>query len=165
MTSRSALRRYLSVLLVGGLTATAASGDVVRLSEPVEETDTYETFGSPLPEQPVAISLGTLLDNGPQYLDQAVVVQTRVARVCQAKGCFFIAQEGAHAARVSFKDYSFFVPSDISGRTVTLAGSLIRREVTEEQAAHLNDDAGGGNAVRPGAQYEIVATSVRVPRS
>ena len=165
MIVRSAWLRYLGVLLAGGLMATAASGDVVRLSEPVEETDTYETFGSPLPGQPDAISLGTLLDNGPQYLDRAVVVQTRVAQVCQAKGCFFIAQEGAHAARVSFKDYSFFVPSDISGRTVTLAGSLIRREVTEAQAAHLNDDAGGGNVVRPGAQYEIVATSVRVPRS
>lgn len=162
---KSARLRHPCLLLMLALTASAASGDVVRLSEPVEATETHETFGSPLPEQPDEISLTTLLDNGQQYLDQAVVVRTRVAQVCQAKGCFFIAQDGAHAARVSFKDYSFFVPSDISGRTVTLAGSLVRRELSEEQAAHLNDDAGGSDVVRAGAQYEIVATSVRVPRT
>ena len=110
------------------------------------------------------IDLGTLLDNSSQYLDKEVLVETRVAQVCQAKGCFFIAQKGAHAARVSFKDYSFFVPSDISGRTVTLAGSLVRRELSDAQAEHLNEDAGGGTAIQSGAQYEIVATSVRVPR-
>jgi len=162
---KSARLRHPCLLLMLALTASAASGDVVRLSEPVEATETHETFGSPLPEQPDEISLATLLDNGLQYLDQAIVVRTRVAQVCQAKGCFFIAQDGAHAARVSFKDYSFFVPSDISGRTVTLAGSLVRRELSEEQAAHLNDDAGGSDVVRAGAQYEIVATSVRVPRT
>jgi hypothetical protein len=156
--------RTLGTLLAGLLAATSLSADVVRLSEPVAATEAYETFGSPLPEQPAAISLGTLLDNGSEYLGEAVVIRTRVAQVCQAKGCFFIAQEGAHAARVSFKDYSFFVPSDISGRTVTLAGSLVRRELSEEQAAHLNDDA-ESDAVRAGAQFEIVATSVRVPRT
>lgn len=66
-----------------GLAAVSASADVVRLSEPVLETESFETFGSPLPEQSEAVSLGTLLDNGSQYLDQAVVVRTRV---CQAQG-------------------------------------------------------------------------------
>ena len=158
------LLRSIQVALISALVAVPVSADVVRLSEPVESTDSYETFGAPLPTQPDVIILEALLENTDQYQDQPVLVQTRVAQVCQAKGCFFIAQEGPHAARVSFKEYSFFVPSDISGRTVTLAGSLIRRELTEEQASHLNEDAGAEAAVRPGAQYEIVATSVRVPR-
>ena len=151
------------LIVAGALIGRAAWADVVRLSDPVETTDTYETFGSPLPEGAEVISLGTVLENSAEYLDQPVLIRTRVAQVCQAKGCFFVAQEGAHAARVSFVDYSFFVPSDISGRTVTLAGSLIERELSEAQAAHLNDDV-GAEAVRPGIQLEIVATSVRVPR-
>lgn len=158
------LLQSLQAALFSGLIVVNVSADVVRLSEPVESTDTYETFGSPLPEQKDVIGLGTLLADSARYLDKDVLIRTRVAKVCQAKGCFFIAQEGADSARVSFTDYSFFVPSDISGRTVTLAGSLIRRELSEAQAAHLNEDAGGGRAIQSGAQYEIVATSVRVPR-
>ena len=164
MIQRSIQLRSLSAMLAFALLAGVASADVVRLSEPVHATETFETFGSPLPEQADVISLATLLDDNARYLDQAVLVRTRVAKVCQAKGCFFIAQEGPHSVRVSFKDYGFFVPTDISGRTVTLAGSLVRRELSEAQAAHLNEDAGGGEAIRSGAQYEIVATSVQVPR-
>ena len=152
------------MLLTGLLLALGASADVVRLSEPVEVTATYETFGAPLPGSPAPLTLGELLENGADYLDREVLIETRVAQVCQAKGCFFIAQEGTHAVRVSFKDYSFFVPSDISGKTVTLAGSLIRRELSDAQAAHLNEDAGGEKVVQAGAQFEIIASSVRIPR-
>lgn len=155
---------YLVLVMSTLVLSVSANADVVRLSEPVESTDTYETFGAPLPEHPAPLALGELLENGADYLDQEVLIETRVAQVCQAKGCFFIAQQGPHAVRVSFKDYSFFVPSDISGRTVTLAGSLIRRELSDAQAVHLNEDAGGGKTVQPGEQFEIVASSVRVPR-
>ena len=163
--NRIALRSISLILIVSGALASAVvSADVVRLSEPVEATEAYETFGSPLPDAAEVIGLGTLLDNGSQYLDQDVLVETRIAQVCQAKGCFFIAQEGAHSVRVSFKDYSFFVPTDISGRTVTLAGALVVRALSEAQAEHLNADAGGGNKIQAGTQYEIIASSVRVPR-
>lgn len=165
MVRQTSRRRHPALLLACGLLCGVANADVVRLSEPVEATDTYETFGAPLPLDPRApgpIPLSTLLTNGAEHLDSPILVETRVAQVCQAKGCFFIAQEGAHAARVSFQDYRFFVPSDISGRTVILAGSLLRRDLSAAQAAHLNADAGDDDAIRPGAQYEIVATSVRV---
>lgn len=137
---------------------------VVRLSDPVESTDDYETFGAPLPKSGQALNLSEVLGNGESYLGKEILVSTRVAQVCQFKGCFFIAQDGKHVARVSFKDYSFFVPSDISGRDVTLAGRLQSRDLSVEQAAHYNDDIDDPQALKPGQQYEIVATSVRVPR-
>lgn len=137
---------------------------VIRLSDPVESTDDYETFGSPLPDPGQALDLSEVLGNGESYLGKEILVSTRVAQVCQFKGCFFIAQDGKHVARVSFKDYSFFVPSDISGREVTLAGRLQSRDLSAEQAAHYNEDIEDSKALKPGQQYEIVATSVRVPR-
>lgn len=152
------------ILLAAATLSGSVGADVVRLSEPVEQTDTFETFGAPLPQGLEPIPLAQLLERKSSYLDQPVLVRTRITKVCQVKGCFFIAQEGDHAARVSFKDYGFFVPTDISGRIVTLAGALVRQELSEAQAAHLNEDAGGGQSIQPGAQYEIVATSVRVPR-
>ena len=91
----------------------------LRLSEPVAEDASSETFGSPLDEGLTPITLGQALAEPAKYFNQTVAVETKVGKVCQKKGCFFIAQQGSNSMRVSFKDYSFFVPTNISGQTVT----------------------------------------------
>lgn len=155
----------LGLAVQSPLAATDAAG-VVRLSEPVQVTDEYETFGNLLPDDAPIVPLAELLGDPDEYLGRDVIVRTRVAQVCQKKGCFFIAQDGEHVARVSFVDYSFFVPSNISGRTVTLAGRLVQKELTAPQAEHLSADLGEGadsDALQAGPRFEIVATAVRVP--
>lgn len=138
---------------------------VIRLSEPVEATETYETFGAAMPATVDPVALSTLVANHQNYANESVVVEARVAKVCQKKGCFFIAKDGATTVRVSFKDYGFFVPTDISGRDVILVGELRQVELSEEQAAHLEEDMGSASvAVAPGPQFEIVASAVRVPK-
>ena len=154
-----------SLLACGIIVAQLAiAGDVIRLSEPVEVTATHETFGAPMPNEVEPISLAELLENAPTTATDAVVVEARVAKVCQKKGCFFIAQDGDTVVRVSFKDYGFFVPTDINGRNVTLMGELQRVERSAEEAEHFAEDLGGADAdIVPGPQFEIVATAVRVP--
>lgn len=77
----------------------------------------------------------------------------------------FIAQDGDTVMRVSFADYSFFVPTDISGRRVVMIGELVAREQTPEQAGHNAKDPGASDdTLRPGKVWELVATSVRIPR-
>ena len=142
------------------------NGGVIRLSEPVEVTDTHETFGSAMPESVEPVSLSMLVANHGDYIGKSVAVETRVSKVCRKKGCFFIAQDGATVVRVSFKDYSFFVPTDIGGQQVTLMGELQLKEVSAEQAEHYAADLGAESAeMAPGPQFEIVATAVRVPIS
>lgn len=167
MAGNASLNRSLLSLL-GALVCCAGAwaGDagVIRLSEPVEATDEYETFGAPLPAADV-MRLAAVIEDADRYANTDVQITTRVKQVCQKKGCFFVAQDGPHVARVSFKDYGFFVPTDISGRTVTLHGVLKRKELSEAQAEHFNEDAGKPGAFRSGPEYEIVAISVRVPRA
>jgi len=160
-------RRLLCVAAFVSIGSLAlAEPEVIRLSEPVEATDAYEIYGAAMPEHQQPIPLATLLDNPDDYCDKSVVVVARVSEVCQKKGCFFIAKDGAATVRVSFKDYGFFMPTDIGGRRVTLVGELTRHNVSAEQAAHLKEDLGSDDAaVSEGLQYEIVATAVRVPRS
>lgn len=142
------------------------AGAPVRLSEPVVVTDEYETFGEPLPASGKVLSLAELLSGADEYLGQTVQVDTRIAQVCQKKGCFFIAQEGATTARVSFKDYGFFVPSDSSGKRVRLAGVLQRQNVSTGDAQHMNEDLGTADErIVPGPTFSIVASAVRIPRS
>ena len=153
-----------ALMLVSPLGAANDDGAAVRLSEPIEATDTHETFGARLPEEGPELALAELLADAGRYLGREVKLTTQVAQVCQRKGCFFIAQDAEVTARVSFRDYGFFVPSDISGRTVTLAGKLQRKDVSADQADHYNEDMQAESVMEPGPQYEIVATAVRVPR-
>ncbi len=150
----------LATLLLASMTY--AEG--LRLSEPVAEDEVSETFGERLDENLPTMSLGQLVAAAEQHLEQPVLVETRVGKVCQKKGCFFLATEGDLAVRVSFRDYGFFVPTDTGGKTVTLSGRLVQREVSAEQAAHFNSDLDSG-AVAAGVVYEIVADGVRVPKA
>ena len=149
------------------LFAQVAGAEVTRLSEPVAVTDDAEIFGAPLDESARATSLEALLDSPGDFVDTAVKVDARISQVCQKKGCFFIAQDGESVARITFVDYSFFVPTDSGGKTVTIVGTFDRQTLSEDQARHYAQDAGGDPArVRgPQAEYSIVATSVIVPRS
>ena len=141
------------------------AADVVRLSEPVEQTATHEIFGAPMPSMEAIQTLGQLVANAERYLDENVVLKTRIAKVCQKKGCFFIATDGAMTARVTFKDYEFFFPTDAGGKTVALAGTFSRKALSAEQAAHYAKDLGDEPATdAPKFEYVIVATSVSIPK-
>jgi hypothetical protein len=152
-------------LLTAGASLAADETKAIRLSEPVEQTADSESFGAPLDESIPAVTLEALAAGGDEYVGQAVRVVARVAKVCQKKGCFFVAQDGSSVMRVSFKDYGFFVPTDISGKRVTFVGEVVARDVSPDEAAHYSEDLGSEEKMlKPGKTYEIVATSVRVPR-
>ncbi|MDJ0654072.1 MAG: DUF4920 domain-containing protein [Xanthomonadales bacterium] len=151
-------------LIVSG---TCWAGEVVRLSEPVAETDTHEIFGSPLPESDQILQLAELIGHSDRYLGQEVMVSTQITKVCQKKGCFFIAQDGDAMARITFKDYGFFVPTDSAGKSVMLAGVFSRQELSAEKAQHLAEDMGETpqEPLTAGFEYAIEATSVSIPKS
>lgn len=141
------------------------AAETIRLSEPVEVTETSEVFGAALDDKSPGLSLKQLLADQDALDGKEVRVTTRVAKVCQKKGCFFIATEGAASARVSFVDYSFFVPTDSGGKEVTLVGTFKRQMLDAAQAAHYADDVGDSAPANtePVMEYAIVATSVIIP--
>ena len=145
----------------------AATAQVIRLSEPVQVTDTYEVFGSVVGEMGDTLRLSELIEREVEFLDKEVHVTARVAKVCQKKGCFFVAQDGDAVARVTFVDYSFFVPTDSGGKDVTIVGTFGKQTLSEEKARHYARDEGGDaeSVVGPRSEYSIVATSVIVPKS
>ena len=139
--------------------------DSIRLSAPVSSTDTSETFGAMFTEQMPAISLKELMATSDQNANKTFVLETEIASVCQKKGCFFIARQGTTAVRVSFKDYGFFIPTDSSGKTVTLVGELVTKQYSQEEAKHFTQDTKGSASVKAGKTYEIVASSVTIPKT
>jgi hypothetical protein len=159
-----------------------AKNNVIRLSEPVLVTETHEVFGAMPDESGTPVTLQELVRDKDRYMDSEVLVTTRIAKVCQKKGCFFVAQDGDAVARVTFKDYSFFIPTDSAGKQVTLSGTFTQTEISEARAKHYADDLRSGQGsdksaqgiegqtdapaalAGPGLEYQLVATSISIPK-
>jgi hypothetical protein len=157
----------LVFLLASTLAAPAMADGAIRLSEPVQTGDGYEVFGSPVGEVGEPKPLATIVAASEQYAGQQVHAKATVSQVCRKKGCFLVAQDGEAVARVTFVDYSFFVPTDSGGKDVTIVGTFNRKVITEAQARHFAEDAGDDPAKisGPREEYSIVATSVVIPTS
>ncbi|MCF0070464.1 DUF4920 domain-containing protein [Dyadobacter sp. CY261] len=73
---------------------------------------------------------------------QAKVIGT-VESVCQVKGCWMkVNLDNGETMRVMFKDYGFFVPKDITGKTVVFEGEAKKTTVPVEHLKHYAQDAG-----------------------
>lgn len=157
----------------------AQDSEVIRLSEPVQETETYEVFGAEVEEWNEALSLSEVVKSIERFSKtlgsdkdelsfsvEPITIEAEVAEVCMKKGCFFIAKNGDATARITFKDYDFFVPTDSQGKKVKFVGRFEVKELTEDQAKHYAEDAGEDpeKVSGPQKEYSIVATSVLVPR-
>lgn len=67
---------------------------------------------------------------------------TKVNSVCKMKGCWMFLDVPGEEVRVTFKDYGFFVPKDIEGREVTVAGKAYLNEISVEDQRHYAEDEG-----------------------
>ena len=127
----------LSALL---MSSSITSGESIRLSEPIVATGKYEIFGALPSSQKRGMSLTKIVTEAEKHEKEFIRITTDVSQVCQRKGCFFIAVEGDIWARIIFKDYAFFLPTDSSGRQATLEGTLTRRTLSNDQAKHYSKD-------------------------
>lgn len=74
--------------------------------------------------------------------NKEILVSGKAVDVCQKKGCWLVVSDGTSQMRVTFKDYGFFVPTDISGE-VTLQGVVLAEELSEETAKHYAEESKG----------------------
>ena len=70
-------------------------------------------------------------------------VEGTVESVCQVKGCWMkVKTTEGQTMRVSFKDYGFFVPKDIVGKTVVMQGTAKQTVTPVAELRHYAEDAG-----------------------
>lgn len=75
--------------------------------------------------------------------DMKAKVTGTVESVCQVKGCWMkVNMANGETMRVMFKDYAFFVPKDITGKTVVFEGEAKKTTVPVEHLKHYAQDAG-----------------------
>jgi hypothetical protein len=135
---------------------------VKRLSEPIEIDQFSETFGARFVVKGDILGLKSAVAESDCEQDKSVTIKTKVSEVCQAKGCFLIATEGDFHTRVTFQDYGFFVPTNISGKEVVMNAVLTPRELSVNELQHIKDDLGTETSIVEGPICELTAQSVKV---
>ena len=67
----------------------------------------------------------------------------KVTDVCKAKGCWMtVALPNGEQAMVRFKDYGFFMPTDITGKEVVVNGLAFVEMMDLDDQKHFAKDAG-----------------------
>lgn len=159
------MKRFFGTLIAFTLSFSLLA-ETLRLSKPVTFDAQTETFGVKLDDSLPKQSMENLVTDSLSHLTTKFQVEARIAKVCQKKGCFFIAQQDQYVLRVSFRDYGFFIPTDSSGKQVIIAGELVQKDMGKKQAEHLKADLKSeSDFIKAGVVYEIVADSVKIPFS
>ena len=86
-----------------------------------------------------AITVKELVSKMEGKEEMTAKIEGKVSEVCQTKGCWMTIEKGdGTTMRVTFKDYGFFVPKNISGKTVIMNG---KASVTTTSVADLKNYA------------------------
>lgn len=100
-----------------------------------------------------------------------VIVEGKVAAVCQAKGCWMniVSDKDVNAPQmfVKFQDYGFFMPLDLSGGRVIMKGKAYKEVTSVEELRHYAEDEGKTKAeiaaiTKPKEELKFMAKGVQI---
>ncbi|MDW3208221.1 MAG: DUF4920 domain-containing protein [Reichenbachiella sp.] len=97
----------------------------------------------------------------------SIVLSGTIEKTCAVKGCWMQLRTGEkNNLRVTFKDYSFFVPkSGAEGNKAVINGFCVKQETSVEELRHYAKDAGESDEAialitEPKMEYNFVASGV-----
>ena len=112
-----------------------------------------------------SLTAAELLGTPEKFVDQNILVEGKVADVCQKAGCWMVITDDNTTMRVLMKDHSFAVDKSGTGSTCRIEGTVVAREIDPEFVAHLESESINVEAmpeknVEGNIVYELTATSV-----
>ncbi len=130
----------------------------------------YEHVGSAF-EINKPVEAPDLAKTGSTNPGSEVQVTGEVESVCQVSGCWMkIKMADGQTMRVTFKDYGFFVPKDLTGTKVVFKGEPKIATTSVAALRHYAEDAGKSKAEiesinEPKTELTFVADGVLIPVS
>ena len=100
--------------------------------------DDVVTRGGEIGDSPV-VDLKVALTERESLIGRSVIIEGKVDKVCQMKGCWLELMPAGESrgVRVTFEDYGFFVPKDSMGSMARLEGKFVREELSKGEVDHL----------------------------
>ena len=122
-----------------------------------------DQFGAPV-KGTNPISVDAAIAQFKKANQPTMLVEAKVDKVCLKKGCWMALKSKTTDVRVTFKDYGFFVPVSLVGKTVWVEGALSEKKLSLEQTKHYVEDEGGdpSKVTEARTDYQFVATGVLV---
>lgn len=154
---------FLPLLLVAG-----ACGNDSSQPDTIQEEEEIIHFGEEITPDD-AISFETLVDIMREADSFTGKVRGRVSSVCQTKGCWMSVSSSSGKSEdsifVQFEDYGFFMPFDLAGTEVVMAGEAYWEVTSVEELRHYAEDAGADAAeiaaiTEPEHELKFMATGV-----
>lgn len=149
------------------LIAFAATSLVLTAQPPAGPANPGDSYGEKISADG-AISLKDLDKKLKKSETVNAKIKGKVVEVCSKKGCWLTMEmPDKSKMTVKFKDYAFFVPADISGKTVVLNGEARRKIVSVNELKHFAQDAKKPQSeidaiIKPEKQLSYTASGVLV---
>ena len=156
------------ILIVGGVTLSPAISSSLPLLEGPSAHATASSKkvikrGAPLSKGEVK-SIDEVAKNPEAFSGKQVLVSGTISAVCKVKGCWMtLAGKGANTrARVTFKDYAFFVPKDGKGMRAVMDAEVKIKMMSDAERQHLADDGGVSVDQIPKVELRLVASGLEI---
>lgn len=142
----------------------------MALSQTNSTKSDYSVYGESFsPEETITLEKTAMAYQNLQIGDSVnIAFEARVNGVCQAKGCWMTLQLGEEKeVLVKFKDYGFFVPTDLDSGPVIVKGTAFVEGLSVEEQRHYAQDAGKtpsevANITQPKRTLRFEATGVLI---
>lgn len=135
---------------------------------PITPAKAGVTYGNTINKKN-AISVAQLENTLKSKKDFSGKIEGEVIGVCKKKGCFLTLKRAGQddPIVVRFKDYGFFVPENLIGKTVVIDGKAKVKELSVAQLQHNAEDEGKSKEEiakinEPKRDINIVANGVLV---
>ncbi|MAB79509.1 MAG: hypothetical protein CMJ89_09175 [Planctomycetes bacterium] len=128
-----------------------------------------EHFGEPMEmgQHGDVVNFAVVDASPSDYFERTLLVKATVTAVCVNKGCWMQVEDEGHKAMVRWETgcggkYAF--PKEAIGQRVLIQGSFYPKEISEEDAAHLEEDSGQPIEIdREGYEFNASAILVMKP--
>lgn len=111
-----------------------------------------------------SVELARLLASPADYEGKTVMVEAKIRKACEKKGCWMelAGTEKGPGVRVTFKDYGFFVPLDSAGSTAKVEGVVKVALLEEAKAKHYEAEGATVPRGKDGKYREVQLVAVGV---
>ena len=97
-----------------------------------------------------------------------VTIKGKVTAVCPKKGCWVTLENTQNIeVFVKMKDYAFFLPQNIAGKTILLDAKVTKQETSVKELRHYAEDAGKSKEeiakiTKPKTEIRVLANGIKV---
>lgn len=138
-------------------------------STPAVADGEWTHYGNPFTVTDTPVTSVDFLAAPEKYDGKTLMVEGRIADVCQKAGCWLVLAEGDKSIRVRTKAHKFLVAKDATGQTARIEGVVKSTKVDAKKVAHyesesINKEIIPEKQAKSELVFELIASGVSIKK-